>query len=213
MGTSWTHAGVARDDGATEGEYSPILYNKDVFTEVHSETKWLSETPNTPSKSWGSGSNRIVTIVVLDHKATGRRFLHANMHLDNASPEARANQIGVAVDLVQAVDAAYGGPGLPVTFTGDFNAGDTDAAYTGLVAEKYVTDLYTLATASQKSGETGTYTGFANEYNSRIDYVWVGPQTNALASYTVDKYAVLDNLVDGGLCSDHRAVVGDLTLG
>lgn len=181
---------------------------------IHSETKWLSETPDTAgSKSWSSGSNRIVTVAVLVHKATGRRLLAANTHLDNASPEARANQVGVAVDIVQAVDAAQGGPGLPVTLTGDFNAGDTDAAYTGLVAENYVADLYGLATASQRTSDLATYTGFANEYSSRIDYIWVGPETNALSSYTVDEYKVLDNLVGGTVCSDHRPVVGDLTLG
>lgn len=214
MGSPWTHVGVGRDDGGTGGEYNPILYRTDIFNLVHSETKWLSETPDTAgSKSWGSGSNRIVTIAVLDHKATGRRLLAANTHLDNANAEARVNQIGVAVDIIQAVDAAYGGPGLPVTLTGDFNAGQTDTAYTGLVAEKYVADLYGLATASQKTSDMATYTGFSNEYSSRIDYIWVGPETNALSSYTVNGYKVVDNLVDGVMCSDHRPVVGDLTLG
>lgn len=214
MGSPWTHVGVGRDDGKTGGEYTPILYRTDVFNLVHTETKWLSETPDTAgSKSWSSGSNRIVTVAVLDHKATGRRLLAANTHLDNASPTARANQIGVAVDIIQAVDAAYGGPGLPVTLTGDFNAGETDAAYTGLVAEKYVADLRKLATTSQVTSDLATYSGFSNEYSSRIDYVWVGPETNALATYTVNGYKVVDNLVDGVRVSDHRPVVGDLTLG
>lgn len=213
LGDGWDHIGVARDDGDKEGEYNPILYRSDVFNLVYSETKWLSETPDTPSKSWGSGSTRIVTMAVLEHAASGQRLLHANTHLDNASPEARANQIGVAVDLVRAVDAAHGGPGLPVTLTGDFNAGETDAAYTGLVADKYVSDLYGLAAANQRAGETATYTGFANEFSSRIDYIWVGPEENALSSYAVNGYQVVNNLVDGVLTSDHRAVLGDLTLG
>lgn len=159
LGSPWAHLGVARDDGDTDGEYSPILYRTDVFNIVYSETKWLSETPDEPSKSWDSGSNRIVTIGVFEHTSTGRRFMHANTHLDNASPEARANQIGVAVDMMQAVDATYG-PGLPVSLTGDFNSADTDGAYLALVAENYVQDVYTLATAEQRSERFYTWTGF-----------------------------------------------------
>lgn len=208
--------GVGRDDGDAGGEYNPILYRTDVFDLEYSETKWLSETPDTAgSKSWDSGSNRIVTTAVLVHKATGLRLLAANTHLDNEAPEARANQIGVAIDLVRAVDAAHGGPGLPVTLTGDFNAGQTDAAYTGLVGEKYVADVRSLAAASGKTSDsqTATYTGFSNEASGQIDYIWMGPETGALATYTVDGLKVLDNLVGGVMCSDHKPVVGDLTLG
>lgn len=214
LGSSWAYVGVGRDDGGSKGEYNPIIYRSDIFTLVHSETKWLSETPDTAgSKSWGSGSNRIVTTAVFDHKATGRRFLHANTHLDNASGSARANQVGVAADLVRAVDAAQGGPGLPTTLTGDFNAGSSDAAYTTLVGDKWVQDVHGLATDSQKVNDLATFTGFKNEYNSRIDYVWVGPQTGALSSYKVEQYDVIDNLKDGVMISDHRLVVVDMTLG
>lgn len=205
----WTHIGVARDDGAASGEYAPILYNSNVFTLVHDETKWLSETPDVPSKSWDSGSNRIVTVGVFDHKASGRRVLHANVHLDNANEAARANQIGVAVDVIKAVDAAHGGPGLPTVMTGDFNAGDTDAAYKTLVAENWVKDSYTLT--DKRSERFYTYTGFLNEFAARIDYVWVADGTNN--PIAVNAYSVLDNLYEKTvMISDHRPVVADLTL-
>lgn len=210
MASPWAHIGVGRDDGATGGEYNPIIYRTDVFNVVHEETKWLSQTPDTPSKSWDSGSNRIVTIGVFDHIATGRRFIHANTHLDNANAVARTNQIGVAVDLIKAVDAAYG-PNLPISLTGDFNSGNTDAAYTTLVADNYVQDMYTMANSSQRSENFYTYTGFSNEAADRIDYIWLGPETSA--PYKVNQYQVLDNLVDGVKISDHRPVVGDVTLG
>lgn len=209
FGGDWASIGVGRDDGDKGGEFNPIIYKKDVFEVEHSETKWLSNTPDTPSKDWGSGSNRIVNIAVFKHTATGRRFIHANTHLDNASGEARTNQIGVAVDMIKAVDAQFG-PDLPVTLTGDFNAGESDGAYTTLVGEKYVEDLYKLASASQKSGEAGTYTGFNDEYNSRIDYIWIGPQGQNW--FSVNGYKTLDNLVNGVKISDHRPVIGDVTL-
>jgi hypothetical protein len=99
LGSSrWTHVGVGRDDGKTDGEFSPILYRTDVWTLVEGKTRWLSETPDVAgSISWGSGSKRVVTVAVLEHKATGTRVLHANTHLDNASSEAR--QKGVVVVL------------------------------------------------------------------------------------------------------------------
>ncbi|KAJ0120965.1 endonuclease exonuclease phosphatase [Diaporthe amygdali] len=209
FGSDWASIGVGRDDGEKKGEFNPIIYRKDVFEVEYSETKWLSLTPDTPSKSWNSGSNRIVTIAVFKHTATGRRFIHANTHLDNASGEARTNQIGVAVDLVKAVDAQYG-PNLPVTLTGDFNAGDGDAAYKTLVGEKYVQDLYSLASSGQRSGETATYTGFSDEFSSRIDYIWIGPE--GANAFSVNGYKTLDNFVNGVKISDHRPVVGDVTL-
>ncbi|KAH8781325.1 endonuclease/Exonuclease/phosphatase [Diaporthe sp. PMI_573] len=210
---AWEHIGVARDDGKSDGEYNPIIYKTDVFELVHEETKWLSETPDTPSKSWDSGSNRIVTVGVFKHIATGRLMIMANTHLDNAVAEARTNQIGVAVDIIKAVDAAYG-PNLPTFLTGDFNSGDSDPAYTTLVAENYLQDLYAKASPEQRSQRFYTYTGFAGEYSSRIDYIWFGPQSGpAGGPITIKQYAVEDNVWGTGRMSDHRCVVGDVTLG
>ncbi|KAI3395049.1 hypothetical protein diail_1872, partial [Diaporthe ilicicola] len=203
---AWEHIGVGRDDGGSEGEYNPILYRTDVFELVHEETKWLSETPDTPSKSWNSGSTRIITVGVFKHIATGRLILRANTHLDNAVPEARTNQIGVATDIVKAVDATYG-PNLPTILTGDFNSGDSDPAYTTLVGEKYLQDMYTTATADQRSERFYTYTGFAGEFSSRIDYIWLGPESGpAGGPITIKKYEVEDNVWGTGRMSDHRPI-------
>ncbi|POS74248.1 endonuclease/Exonuclease/phosphatase [Diaporthe helianthi] len=210
LGADWASIGVGRDDGKGGGEFNPIIYRRDVFEAEHSETKWLSLTPDTPSKDWGSSSNRLVEIAVFRHVATGRRFIHANTHLDHQSGEARTNQIGVAVDMIKAVDARFG-PNLPVTMTGDFNAGDRDPAYTALVNERYVDDLYTMFgfDPSRRTGQPATFTGFADEFSSRIDYVWIGPQgSNA---FSVNAYKTVDNVVNGVKVSDHRAVVGDIT--
>lgn len=209
FGSNWASIGVGRDDGKGKGEFNPIIYRKDVFEAEHSETKWLSLTPDSPSKDWNSGSNRLVEIAVFKHIATGRRFIHANTHLDNASGEARTNQIGVAVDMIKAVDTRFG-PNLPVTLTGDFNAGEGDAAYSTLVNEKYVDDLFKVASSSQRSGQTATFTGFRDEFSSRIDYVWIGPQGKN--AFSVNGYKTVDNFVNGVKISDHRPVVGDVTL-
>jgi endonuclease/exonuclease/phosphatase family metal-dependent hydrolase len=208
LGSGWSHIGVARDDGATSGEFSPILYRSDTLRVLYSETKWLSPTPDIVSYGWGAGSRRIVTIGVFEHIATGKRFIHANTHLDNVSSEARSKGILVAVSRIQSIQATWGP--LGVSLSGDFNSAPGGDAYQALVNIGYMKDLYMLATTAQKYGPEATYTGFTDEASSRIDFVWLGPGTGT--NYTVQQYEVLTNIVDGIYMSDHRAVVGDITL-
>ena len=42
--------GVGRDDGATQGEYSAVFYNKNVFDALDSGSFWLSEDPTAVGK-------------------------------------------------------------------------------------------------------------------------------------------------------------------
>ena len=50
-GPLWSYIGVAREDGRTKGEYSPILYSTQLFNLLHFENTWLSPTPDKPSKA------------------------------------------------------------------------------------------------------------------------------------------------------------------
>ena len=85
--------GLGRD-GEDKGEHSCIFYNKDKFNLISTETKWLSDTPDEVSKLENSDYIRIVTFAVLERKADGKRFVHANTHLDFAK---------VAVDQVKYI--------------------------------------------------------------------------------------------------------------
>lgn len=206
LGDSWDHIGVGRDDGATSGEYSPIIYNTDDLEVIFSETKWLSTTPDEVSYGWGAGSRRIVTIGVFEHISTGKRFIHANTHLDNVSSEARSEGIKVVVAVIQAVQATYGP--LGVTLTGDFNSDPSGDAYTTLVGLGYLEDLWSLA--PHIGTNQLTYTGFTTTGVSRIDFIWLGPESGDY--YTADQIEIVSNVRDGVIYSDHRPVVGDLTL-
>src|SRR5690625_5857632 len=65
--------GVGRDDGHQKGEFSPILYRKDKFDLIATNTFWLSENPEMPgSKSWDTSITRIVT----DRKSTRQNSSH-----------------------------------------------------------------------------------------------------------------------------------------
>ncbi|KAK8038322.1 Endonuclease/exonuclease/phosphatase [Apiospora phragmitis] len=213
-GGAWAHIGVGRDDGKDKGEFSPILYRPSALRLLYNETKWLSPTPNTPSFGWGAGSRRIVTIGVFEHVGTGRRFVAANTHLDNLSARARSEGVQVALGRIQAVQLEYAGEEgeegpLPVSLTGDFNSEPGQDAYTAVTGSGYLGELCELADASQRVGPYETYTSFSSwKKGSRIDFVWLGPASDT--KWTVSRYEVVDNVVDGVYASDHRMVFGDV---
>lgn len=209
IGSNWDHIGFGRDDGERKGEYAPILWPTDTLKLIDSQMRWLSETPDKPSKGWDAGSIRVVTVGVFEHISTGRRFIAANTHLDNAGSEARTNSIGVILDTIQAMQAKHGPIG--VSLTGDFNSGEGNDAYAALQNSGYMTELRGMVPAAQRSGPDGTYTTFdTTKPSGRIDFIWVGPK--AENRWTGDKYAVLSNSEGNVLMSDHRAVQGDLRL-
>ncbi|KAI1378522.1 Endonuclease/exonuclease/phosphatase [Hypoxylon crocopeplum] len=207
LGSGWTHYGFGRDDGARSGEYNPIIYRTDILRLVYSEQKWLSPTPDQVSFGWGAGSRRVSVIGVFEHIATGKRFIHANTHLDNVSSQARSEGIKVVLSRIQAVQGMYGP--LGVTLTGDFNSEPGGDAYGTLDATGYLTELWNSG-ATRLGTNQLTYTGFSTTGKTRIDFVWFGP--TAENRYSAQQFEFLGNYVDGVFISDHRAVVADLTL-
>jgi hypothetical protein len=74
-------------------------------------------------------------------------------------------------------------------------------------------ELFDLANAEGKIKGTNraTFTGFkAGRTLSFIDFIWIGPK--AEKRFTLQAYEILDNVAQGVYISDHRAVVGDVTL-
>ncbi|KAK7752834.1 hypothetical protein SLS62_005176 [Diatrype stigma] len=225
----WTHIGTGRDDGKEAGEYCPIL------NLLESTQKWLSKTPDEPSLWPGAGSKRYVLVGVFEHAATGQRFIAANTHLDNASRKARVEGIKIVLEVLRGVREKWGP--LGITLSGDFNSeppsssstkrgdGDDDDdddddderkedAYSTLRADGYLRDLYTLVGSKERRGPYTTFSGFDPDEESkvekRIDFLHVGPDPES--TWAVRDYQVLGNVVDGVYISDHKAVVGDITL-
>ncbi|KAI0106775.1 Endonuclease/exonuclease/phosphatase [Daldinia grandis] len=208
LGTDvWTHFGFGRDDGKKKGEYNPIFYRTDVLKLLYSEQKWLSPTPDEVSFGWGAGSRRVSVIAVFEHIETGKRFIHANTHLDNVSSQARSEGIKVVLSRIRAVQDKYGP--LGVTLTGDFNSEPGDDAYTTLEDTGYLTELWNSG-AKRLGTNQLTYTGFSTTGKTRIDFVWFGP--NGEDRYSAQQFEFLSNDIDGVFISDHRAVVADLTV-
>ncbi|ETS81206.1 hypothetical protein PFICI_06208 [Pestalotiopsis fici W106-1] len=210
LGSSWTSLGVGSSDGKQSGEYGPILYRPSALQLVYGTTKWLSNTPDTPSTGFGAAHRRIVTYGIFQHRASGKRFIAANTHLDNVSDDARVQEIKLIVSILQNVQQSYGQ--LGVVLTGDFNSTDTGSAYVALLNTKYLADLYTSVNTSARYGYTNTFTGFnpatQPSKETRIDYIFTGIPSQF--KWALVRYEVLNNVVNNVYISDHRSVVGDL---
>jgi len=227
-GPIWAHVGVGRDDGKTKGEYSPVIYPVNIFRLVHSETVWMSPTPDTPGLGWDASSIRILTVAVLEYKSTGQRVLASATHLDNSGVVSRNNSVGLILDTLKRVHNEWAiDDVLPIVLAGDFNSPPDQEAYLRMAASDYMYDSYDFVEPKSRYGEENTYTSFEPEKNKdeqgRIDFIWLGPKDSVCSgsqdanskncSSIVDGYAGLPNVFeDGVFLSDHRCVVGDVRL-
>ena len=229
-GPTWAHIGVGRDDGKTKGEYSPILFPVQVFELLHFESKWLSPTPDVPSRGWDAGSIRVFTVGVFEHRQTGKRVLASNTHLDNEGAVAREKSVVVILETIDDVRRrwAVADEGLQYFIAGDFNSKPDQEAYRAMKGSGKVVDAYDAVPEGQHFGDVFTFTGFEPDTDDdedglkRIDFVWLGPKdtvSNAstptsMHGWDVQGYSVVPNVFDKGIyCSDHRAVVVDALLG
>lgn len=237
-GPVWSHIGVAREDGKMKGEYSPILYQTAIFDLLHSETTWLSPTPDRPSKGWDAGSERLLTSGVFEHKRTKRRLAVFNTHLDNAGEKARKNSIAIILNVIARMTSDWHKSSkeqphhstierLDYVLSGDFNSFPTQEAYKALEESNTMMDVHKVVPAQERYGGEITFTGFEpgtekdKDEIGRIDFVWLGPKQRvhnktgsmAVSGWLVQGYSVLPNVFDDGIFySDHRCVVADAIL-
>jgi endonuclease/exonuclease/phosphatase family metal-dependent hydrolase len=222
-GPTWKHIGVGRDDGKRKGEYSPIIYPVQLFKLLHQETIWLSPTPDKPSKGWDAGSIRLLTVGVFEHRGTKRKVVAANTHLDNAGSKSRLESVAIILQTLQRVHTKWSGGSnetLGIFLAGDFNSFTTQEAYVAMKESGYLRDLHDEVAPSARYGDIITFTSFGPDQDKdeqgRIDFVWLGPAVKLEGEKSLWKsegYAVLPNLFEAGVyLSDHRAVVGDVTL-
>ena len=207
--------GVGRDDGKIKGEYSVILYRKDRLDVNESGTFWLSDTPNIPgSTSWGNQITRICTWGRFALKESGKAFYLFNTHLDHQSQPSREK----SVILLDERIATRKHPD-PVIITGDFNAGEDNAAVRYLKREMPLpvgttvpggsamvfVDTFRLLHPDMK--DVGTFNAFKGDRSGgKIDYIFVQPGRMVLDA------AILYDSKDGRYPSDHFPVIARLSL-
>jgi endonuclease/exonuclease/phosphatase family metal-dependent hydrolase len=196
----YREVGVGRDDGKTAGEYAAILYRSDRLTPDSSGTFWLSDTPEAPgSMSWGNRITRIATWAVLRERSTGRRFAVVNVHLDHESQPSRERGVALVLERLGRHAA-----GLPVLFTGDFNAGEDNAAVAAVTAAGFVD---TFRARHPRAPFAGTFNAFRGDSTgAKIDYVFTR------GGWLVEHAAIVRTRPGGRDASDHFPVVAVLRL-
>ena len=201
--------GVAREDGANEGEYSAILYRLDRFDVDESGTFWFSDTPEVPGSShWGNACVRICSWARFVEKKSGWAFYVFNLHLDHVSqPSREKSAVLLSLRLLARENKN------PFILTGDFNTGENNPVIlylkgkvplrgsNGDEKKSPVPVVDTFRVLHTDANEVGTFNGFkGNRKGDKIDYIFTLPDVKVL-----DAKILYDN-VDGKFPSDHFPV-------
>ncbi|KAH8672067.1 Endonuclease/exonuclease/phosphatase [Tricladium varicosporioides] len=206
----WDYIGVGREDGIDAGEYSPILYRSSEWKLIQWQTKWLSPTPDKPSKGWDASSTRIVTIGRFEHRDTGKNLLVLNTHLDDQGVKSRQESAKLILQFIETLSKTSNP--AAILLAGDFNSPPDDGAYQIMTDPKTgMEDVGIEISKERRYGNEITFTSFGHIDNtpSRIDFIFSRAQHDL--EYLT--YAVLANRFDDGVyLSDHRACVADLQL-
>lgn len=212
----YAEIGVGRNDGATKGEYTAILFRTARFRADEAGTFWLSDTPEKPgSKSWGNTIPRICTWAHFIDKQTHRSFYLYNTHLDHQSQPSRERSI----ELIAARIAARAHRNDPVLITGDFNASEDNPVIRFAKGEiprasgaddRPITPMRfidTFRAVHADAEQVGTFHGFhGGQSGPKIDYVFADP------NITVREAAILHDRTDGRYPSDHYPVIARINL-
>ncbi len=181
--------------GGLSGEMSAILYRKDKYKAVESDTFWLSETPHKISKGWDAQKNRVCTWVILEDLETGERYAHVNAHLDHQGEEARAKGLQLVLEKAASFD-------MPVVVTGDFNF-EKDTELYSEFAKAGLSDTQDMAPDTMYGKTYHGYNG--GEEGVPIDFVMVNNKIT-----DVKTYKIVRDTVDGQYISDHYPIYADM---
>lgn len=210
LSDKWAYIGVGRDDGREAGEYSPVFYRPDVWDLTGWTTRWLSETPDVPSKGWDASSIRIVTIGRFTHRKSGTKVIVLSTHFDNDGALSRRESAKKILreirEMSGEVDVAT------VLLGGDFNSPPEEEAYQVMTSEEsLMEDIGVQIPRGRRYGNEITFTSFGHVDNepARIDFVFARKGDGV--EYRA--FGVLANRFDDGVfLSDHRACVADVVL-
>ena len=179
---------------ATDGEWNTILYRKDRFELLDSDTTWLSDTPDVASAVEGALCKRICTWALLKDKQTGDTILFANTHLDHSNDEVRSAQMNILMDYLADRIGQY-----PFYVTGDFNCNVDSVPYN--TATERLLDAHKTAWVD-RSTATRTYHAYKESGGSEIDFIFHNEHTVPVSYEIISKDY-------GGFVSDHYGVIAE----
>ena len=180
----YDYIGQGRDDGKTQGEYEAIFYKRDCLRLLDQGHFWLSQTPDKPGLGWDAACVRICTWGKFARQTAtdDEAFYFFNLHMDHVGVVARREAAKLIVSRIREI-----AQGAQVIVTGDFNVDQINEIYSIFVDSGILKDSYQAARL--RFAENGTFNSFDVDLytSSRIDHVFVSPETQ------VDAYAVMTN--------------------
>lgn len=186
----YTIRGVGRSDGRSKGEASPIAYRTKRFDEIDFGTRWLSETPDRPSRGWDAALPRVATHLRLRDRVSSHEILVIATHFDHRGAKAREESAKLLATLLADEPR--------VLLLGDFNAEPESKPHAILTG--------TLTDAAGDNDDP-TWTGFDGvpDPGRRIDWILV-------RGFRVAGYRVHDWSNPERPESDHLLVIANLML-
>ena len=163
----YRRVGVGRDDGREAGEFMAIYYDTAWLELLFDTTRWLSLTPEVPSKYEGAGCFRTVTVVRFRDRQSGKEFAYLNTHLDHVSNDARVRGAQVIGDIV----ANHLGE-LPAIVGGDMNTESDSSEYSPFAFFQRA-GLQDARTLTDSTSHAITYNAFGQNEGAVIDHFLV----------------------------------------
>ncbi|MCP5064227.1 MAG: endonuclease/exonuclease/phosphatase family protein [Ignavibacteriae bacterium] len=201
---SYNYVGIGRGDDKEKGvgEFSAIFYNNEKYTKIESNTFWLSNTPDQPSRGWDASLNRICTNVLLKEKTTNNKFWVFNTHFDHKGKIARENSAKLILEKMDKINS----DNYPMILMGDFNLTPNQVPIQNI--SKQLNDSR-VVTQTPPFGPEGTYCGFdvCKKIKRRIDYVFTSKE-----NILINDYAVISDIIDLKYPSDHFPVLINIEL-
>ncbi len=193
--------GVGRDDGLNRGEANAVFYKKSRFELLESTTFWLSETPDEVSMGWDAAFHRIVTMVRLLDKSSGRELYFYNTHFDHIGKVAREESGKIIVQRMKNSIPEN----ATVVLTGDFNAGHNDPILGPI--EDYMTSARRAAPVTDSLNTFNGWGKIAPEGGGKIiDHIYFRNLVPLLFKTLTDAYSGVEYI------SDHYPVIAIFSL-
>ena len=164
----YAHLGQGRD-GGDKGEHMCVFYDTERLTLIEGGTRWFTDTPDVSSFCEGAYFPRNMVYAILEEKATGKRYMHINTHIEPIE-----GHVKPLLEFAARYD-------MPIIMTGDFNIQEGTELYEKIVT----TPLYggrTFADAKFTAAETEdkfTWHGYGKPNPQKIDFCFITEEIDA----------------------------------
>lgn len=190
--THYRRIGVGRDDGKEAGEFMAIYYDTTRLELLSYRTRWLSETPDVPTKGWDAACYRTVTIARFRDRQSGNEFQYLNTHLDHMGKSARAEGVKLIVNSLKESSIS---DNVPVIVGGDMNSTIEDKIFQSF----YDVNLKPARELTKNSSYVDTYNAYGKEKSALIDHFFV-------REVKVKQFRTLDGNYGVPYISDHYPI-------